>query len=55
MERVLTGVRMPADLNLQITQTAEKLGTTKNALMLEILRNWFSQQAPPNDAKERAS
>lgn len=44
MERVQTGLRVPCDLNQILKQEAEKLGTTKNALILEILRNWTRQQ-----------
>lgn len=40
MERTRSGLRIPYDLNTWLTREAEKLGISKNALILQILWKW---------------
>lgn len=40
MERIRTGLRIPMDLNTVLILEAKRMGISKNALMLQILRGW---------------
>ena len=40
MERIRTGLRIPYALNTWLIGEAEKLGVSKNALILRILWEW---------------
>ena len=48
MERIRTGLRIPYEMNTELILIAKEYGISKNALMLEILRNWVKE----NDKKE---
>ena len=43
-ERVVTGLRLNKNLNKQIAEIAEYLGTTKNALITQILWEWLKKE-----------
>lgn len=43
MERVRSGLRIPYDLNTWLIQEAEKQGIAKNALILQILRDFVKK------------
>lgn len=43
MERVRAGLRIPNELNNWLAQEASRLGIAKNALILQILRDWVKQ------------
>ena len=43
-EKIVTGLRLNKNLNKQIAETAEYLGTTKNALITQILWEWVGKQ-----------
>lgn len=40
MGRVQSGLRIPYDLNNALIQESKRQGFSKNALILQILRNW---------------
>ena len=42
--RVRTGLRIPYELNTELILHAEKRGYSKNALILQILRDWLEKQ-----------
>ena len=39
-ERKRTGLRIPYDLNTYLILKSRKLGISKNALILQIIRDW---------------
>lgn len=41
--RVRSGLRIPYDLNTWLIQEADKQGYSKNALILQILREWMKK------------
>lgn len=41
---VRVGLRIPYDLNTQLIKTAQRLGQTKNGLVLQILWAWIDAQ-----------
>ena len=43
MERIMT-VRVPDDLQKALSKKAKKLGYPRNALVLQILRDWLEKQ-----------
>lgn len=45
MERARAGLRVPMDLNTVLTLAAKRMGVSKNALMLQILRDWAKKNA----------
>ena len=40
MERARAGLRIPMDLNTVLILEARRMGVSKNALILQILRDW---------------
>ena len=42
--RIRTGLRIPIELNAELIIRAKKDGISKNALILQILREWLEQQ-----------
>ena len=44
MERMRTGLRVPYDLNTWLVKEAEKIGISKNALVVQILWDWADRQ-----------
>lgn len=44
MERVRTGLRIPYDMNTELVLEARKIGVSKNALILQILKNWLERK-----------
>lgn len=42
--RVRTGLRIPYDMNTRLIFMAREMGISKNALILQILRDWIKQQ-----------
>ena len=46
MERTRAGLRVPMDLNTVLILAAKRMGVSKNALMLQILRDWARMNAP---------
>ena len=43
MERLRVGLHIPYDLNTALILEADKLGMSKNALILQILWDWVDQ------------
>lgn len=43
---VRSGLRIPYDLNTWLIKEAERIGVTKNALILQILWDWTEQKTP---------
>ena len=43
MERVRSGLRIPYELNTWLIEEAKRLGIPKNALILQILRNYIEK------------
>jgi predicted HicB family RNase H-like nuclease len=43
MERVRSGLRVPPELNAYLIEAAQNYGTSKNALILQILREWVER------------
>jgi predicted HicB family RNase H-like nuclease len=41
--RVRTGLRIPYELNTKLIFIAREMGISKNALILQILRDWVKQ------------
>lgn len=41
--RVRSGLRIPYDMNTSLIFIARKSGISKNALILQILREWMEQ------------
>lgn len=50
-ERVRTGLRIPYELNTWMILKAEKLGISKNALIIQILWDWIRA----NEADQRGA
>lgn len=46
--RVRAGLRIPYELNTILTLSSQKMGISKNALILQILREWVKQNASDN-------
>ena len=44
MERVRSGLRIPYELNTWLILEAQKNGISKNALILQILREWVEKE-----------
>ena len=44
MERVRAGLRLPYELNTWLILEAQRLGISKNALILQILREWLERR-----------
>lgn len=42
--RIRTGLRIPYEQNTKLIFIARKLGISKNALILQILRDWLEKQ-----------
>ena len=42
--RTRAGLRIPYELNTTLALAAQKMGISKNALILQILRDWVKQQ-----------
>lgn len=52
-DRVRTGLRIPYDLNTWLILEARKRGYSKNALILQILRDWLKRnQTERKDERE---
>ena len=47
MERVRTGLRIPYEMNTWLILEARNCGITKNALILQILRDWIKNHPNP--------
>lgn len=47
-KRVRTGLRIPIKLNTELILLAEEDGISKNALILQILREWVSRNKETN-------
>ncbi len=43
-KRVRTGLRIPYEQNTKLILEARKLGISKNALILQILRDWLKNK-----------
>jgi hypothetical protein len=52
MERVRTGLRIPMNLNTVLILEAKRMGISKNALILQVLRDWV--KANSDDGKKSA-
>ena len=50
--RVRTGLRIPMDLNTELTVIAQKNGVSKNALILQILWKYVEEQKGTKAWKE---
>ena len=44
--RVRAGLRIPYELNTKLIFIAREIGVSKNALILQILRDWVKENAP---------
>ena len=44
MERVRSGLRIPYELNTWLILKAKDMGISKNALMLQIFREWVERE-----------
>lgn len=44
MNRIRSGLRIPYDLNTWLIFEARRLGVSKNALILQILREWLERK-----------
>ena len=42
--RARAGLRIPYELNTTLALTAQKMGVSKNALILQILQDWVKKQ-----------
>lgn len=52
MERVRTGLRIPMNLNTVLILEAKRMGISKNALILQVLRDWVKVNS--DDGKKSA-
>lgn len=52
MNRVISGLRIPVDLNEELVKSAKKMGISKNALILQILWDWLN--AKDTDTRDSA-
>lgn len=43
-ERVRTGLRIPYEMNTELILEAQRAGVSKNALILQILREWLEEK-----------
>ena len=50
---VRTGLRIPYEQNTKIIFIARKIGISKNALILQILREWLEKQEKSKADQER--